>query len=131
MYSAAREKFASARNRDHPYPRPKRSLSRKRRHARQFDPCEKLQRRTASRRHVRDLVRHPRRLNRLFGIAAADDAGRARTRAAFRRSTVPLSNGRFSKIPIGPFHTTVFAPAIAFLNASIVFGPISTEIGRA
>src|SRR5262249_25104937 len=39
---------------------------------------------------------------------------------------VPIANAAISKTPIGPFHTTVFASAIAFSYISIVAGPIST-----
>src|ERR1035441_6339939 len=47
---------------------------------------------------------------------------------ALARATVPLSNGGFSKIPMGPFQITVLAPAITWEKAAIVLGPISTAI---
>jgi hypothetical protein len=47
---------------------------------------------------------------------------------AFASATVPVSKGGFSKMPMGPFQITVFAPAITAEYAAMVFGPISTPI---
>ena len=49
---------------------------------------------------------------------------------AFARASaiarVPLSNGGVSNTPIGPFHSTVFAAAIAREYDSAVRGPMSS-----
>src|ERR1035437_1587660 len=47
---------------------------------------------------------------------------------ALASATVPLSNGGFSKIPMGPFQMMVLAPATTWENSAMVAGPISTAI---
>ena len=47
---------------------------------------------------------------------------------ALHTSSVPLANLGISNTPIGPFHTTVLAPAKVSLNNSTDLGPISNPI---
>ncbi len=47
---------------------------------------------------------------------------------ALHTSKVPVANGSISNTPIGPFHTTVFAPSNSFLKSSTVLGPMSSPI---
>ena len=47
---------------------------------------------------------------------------------ALASATVPVSNGGFSKMPMGPFQITVLAEAITCENFAMVAGPISTAI---
>jgi hypothetical protein len=55
-------------------------------------------------------------------------ASRSRVSEASARATasVPWANGAFSKMPIGPFHTTVRQSASTPANSDSVSGPMST-----
>ena len=47
---------------------------------------------------------------------------------ASHTAIVPLANGSISNTPIGPFHTTVLAPAKAALMFSTDLGPMSNPM---
>src|SRR4029453_4481094 len=84
---------------------------------RQRLPTQKLERRTAAGRDMRDALADARFLDGRDRVASADDGRALHTGAGRNAST--------QNPPIGPFHTTVLASPSAAEYASTVFGPMS------